>query len=259
MSTSIPQRRRVSVIGAPIDALNSREALAVIESWAAQRSSRYVCICNAHSVVTASQDDRFMRVLQEADLATPDGAPVAWMIRRQGHPQQQRVSGPDLMLEYCDMAQTTGTSVFLFGSAPATLAALENELVRRYPRLKIAGTLSPPFRPLSEDEDAALVAQINASGAGVVFVSLGCPKQETWMAAHKGRVQSVMIGVGAAFDFHAGAVKRAPEWMQRHGLEWLHRLLSEPRRLWRRYFTTNSLFVWKALRQLIGREPKRWA
>jgi N-acetylglucosaminyldiphosphoundecaprenol N-acetyl-beta-D-mannosaminyltransferase len=198
------------------------------------------------------QDPSFAAVLRQADLATPDGAPVAWMLRRLGHPGQERINGPDLMWRWCGTAAQQGASIFLLGSAAATLARLEERLRATWPQLRIAGSLSPPFRPLTPAEDAQVIERINTSGAGVVFVSLGCPKQERWMAEHRGAVRAVMIGVGAAFDFHAGTVSRAPVWMRQHGLEWLHRLLSEPRRLWRRYLFTNSAFTLAAIRQLLG-------
>jgi N-acetylglucosaminyldiphosphoundecaprenol N-acetyl-beta-D-mannosaminyltransferase len=202
-------------------------------------------------VVSAAQDPGFMQVLAGADLATPDGAPVAWMLRRQGAAGQTRVSGPDLMLDYMGHAALQGEPIFLYGSTECTLQDLQAMLLARWPTLRIAGAVSPPFRALSDDEDSSIVAQINASGAGTVWVSLGCPKQETWMADHRGRVQAVMVGVGAAFDFHAGTINRAPGWMRDSGLEWLHRLLSEPRRLARRYFTTNLAFIALAGRQLV--------
>lgn len=245
-------RRVYPVLGAPIDALSAQTAVRRIADWAQRRESRVVCICNAHSVVTAARDPAFMRALQEADMATPDGAPLAWMLRRQGVSGQQRVSGPDLMLDCCAELAQEGISIFLYGSSPATLDALQSHLRARWPRLHIAGAHSPPFRPLTAAEDMAVVAQINASGAGVVWVSLGCPKQELWMAAHRGRVQAVMVGVGAAFDFHAGTVRRAPLWMRELGLEWLYRLAREPRRLWRRYLVTNTAFLAGAARQWWG-------
>lgn len=246
------ERRVGDVIGSPIDALDWDEAVSRIAGWAARRESRYVCICNVHSVVTARGDEAFARVVREADMATPDGAPVAWMLRRGGHAGQARINGPDLMWRYCAAAARRGESIYLYGGAPETLEVLQRVLVAAHPGLVIAGAWSPPFRALSDEEDAAAVARINDSGAGVVWVSLGCPKQELWMAAHRGRVQAVMVGVGAAFDYHAGTIRRAPLWMQRNGLEWLHRLCSEPRRLWRRYFVTNLLFLVHAGRQLIG-------
>ena len=245
------ERTTVPVLSVPIDVIGWDAAVRRIMSWARQRSSRYVTICNAHVVVTASRSPDYFRVISSSDMATPDGAPVAWMIRKLGFPLQPKISGPDLMPSLLEQARTSGVPVFFLGSTPETLALLVGRVRERHPDIVVGGICSPPFRPLSEEEDAAIVAQINDSGAGLVFVGLGCPKQERWMAEHRGRVNAVMLGVGAAFDFYAGSVNRAPEWMQRHGLEWLHRLLSEPRRLWKRYLTTNTLFVVGAARQLL--------
>jgi N-acetylglucosaminyldiphosphoundecaprenol N-acetyl-beta-D-mannosaminyltransferase len=253
------ERRRIPVIGTPIDAIDWPGALARLQRWADARESRVVCICNVHSVVTASREPDFGAILREADLATPDGAPVAWLMRSLGQTGQQRINGPDLMWRYCEQAARHGDSIYLYGSTPQTLAVLQERLRAAFPGLHIAGTHAPPFRPLSAEEDEAVVRAINASGAGTVWVSLGCPKQERWMAAHRGRVGAVMIGVGAAFDYHAGTITRAPLWMQRRGLEWLHRLASEPGRLWRRYLDTNSRFIVAAAKQWVrhklGRGP----
>jgi N-acetylglucosaminyldiphosphoundecaprenol N-acetyl-beta-D-mannosaminyltransferase len=246
-------RVTASVIGAPIDVVTWDAALARVTAWACSRESRYVCICNSHSVVTASQDEEFGRVVRNADMATADGAPVAWMLRRLGFSDQARINGPDLMWRYCRIAEHEGVPIYFYGSADRTLAMLRKSLIESFPLLKIAGMLSPPFRALSTQEDDAVVREINESGARVVFVSLGCPKQEKWMAAQRGCIQAVMIGVGAAFDYHAGVLRRAPLWMQRNGLEWLHRLITEPRRLWKRYLVTNTLFLIGAARQLLSR------
>jgi N-acetylglucosaminyldiphosphoundecaprenol N-acetyl-beta-D-mannosaminyltransferase len=246
-------RHRERVLNAMIDVITWPDALQTIHSWASRHESRYVCVCAVHSVVTATQDPEHERIINEADLACPDGAPVAWILRRLGHSRQQRINGPDLMLKYCEQAASRGESVFLYGGAAETLERLQAALRKRFPKLKIAGAISPPFRALTVAEDDEIVATINASKAGTVWVGLGCPKQERWMAAHRHRVQAVMIGVGAAFDYHAGTIKRAPPWMQNHGIEWLHRMASEPRRLARRYLQTNSIFLFKALHQLARR------
>ena len=239
------------VLGAPIDVLSPAEAVARIAAWALRRESRVVCMCNVHSVVTASKDPEFMRVIEAADMAAPDGAPVAWMLRRLGAAAQTRVAGPELMLQYCAHAAACGESLFLYGGTEATLRRLQSRLCQRWPALQIAGALAPPFRILTAAEDDAIVETINASGAATVWVGLGCPKQELWMAAHRTRVQAVMIGVGAAFDFHAGTRPRAPEWMRKRGLEWLFRLATEPRRLGRRYAVTNLAFMYGTARQLL--------
>ncbi len=249
------QDRRVTtpVLGVPIDVLGWDAALSRISTWAAARESRYVCICNSHSVVTAGQDAAFGRIIEAADMATPDGAPVARMLQILGSPAQQRINGPDLMWKYCEQAALRGESIYLYGGLSDTLALLQQRLKAAFPGLLIAGAYSPPFRLATAEEDEADVARINAAGAGTVWVSLGCPKQEQWMAAHRGRVNAVMVGVGAAFDYHAGTIKRAPKWMQNAGLEWLHRLCSEPRRLWKRYLVTNTLFIAGAASQLLRR------
>lgn len=248
------ERQIANILSVPIDVITWDGVLSQLCTWAKNHESRYVCICNVHSVVTATQDAEFGRVVREADMATPDGAPVAWMMRKLGHVGQQRINGPDLMWRYCEQANSCAEPIFLYGSSEETLAMLKMKLLTAFPVLKIAGVISPPFRALTPTEDAAIVEQFNSSGAGVVFVSLGCPKQEFWMAAHRGRINAVMVGVGAAFDYHAGTIKRAPKWMQDCGLEWLHRLVSEPRRLWKRYLVTNTLFVYGAAIQLVKKK-----
>lgn len=248
-------RQTAAVLGVPIDALESSAAVSRIMGWAQRRESRMVAICNAHVVVTASRESDYHAVIAGADMATPDGAPVAWMLRRQGYTGQPRVSGPDLMWDLLAECMRCGISVYFYGSTTETLGLLQARLNKLFPGLLIAGMQSPPFRQLSPAEDAAAVTMINDSGAGIAFVGLGCPKQERWMAAHRGRVQTVMIGVGAAFDFHAGTVSRAPRWMRDNGLEWVHRLISEPQRLWKRYLVTNTLFVVGAARQLVFSRP----
>ena len=244
------QRRTIAVLGIPVDADSQASMLRRIAKWAQAGESRYVCACNVHSLITATKSLGHLEALRGADLVTPDGAPVAWMLRRLGAPEQDRVSGPDLMLEYCASAAVTGEPLFLFGGSDDTLRLLQERLLERWPQLRIAGAMSPPFRQMSPEEDSEVIRRIGASGARTVWVGLGCPKQEIWMAAHRGLIPAVMIGVGAAFDFHAGTTPRAPAWMRRRGLEWLHRLASDPKRLWRRYLVTNTAFAWRAALQL---------
>jgi N-acetylglucosaminyldiphosphoundecaprenol N-acetyl-beta-D-mannosaminyltransferase len=246
---------RCPVLGAYISHVNWASAIRQIHSWGQQHESRYVCICNVHSVVTAARDADFNRVINNADMATPDGAPVAWAMRRSGLKDQQRINGPDLMWRYLQKAEELGQRPFFYGSTEETLQKLMDSVKNEFPLLEIAGMYAPPFLPLnshaSAAQDESEIARINQSGAHVVFVGLGCPKQERWMAAHRGSIQAVMIGVGAAFDYHAGTVKRAPLTWQRHGFEWLYRLLSEPRRLFMRYLITNTLFILGLSKQLL--------
>lgn len=254
--------RRRPRVGTPVldtfvDCIDQEQALRTLHRWARFRQSRYVCCCNVHSVISVRRDAAVRRAVMVADMVTPDGMPVVWMLRKLGYPGQQRINGPDLMWNMCALAERHRHSIFLYGSTRETLAALEARLRRNFPDLRIAGAIAPPFRPLSIIEDACMVMRINRSGANLVLVSLGCPKQELWMQAHRGRVRAVMIGVGAAFDYHAGTLVRAPRWMQTRGLEWLYRLWAEPRRLWKRYALTNSLFLLGAARQLFGRKLNR--
>lgn len=244
-------RLRVSVLDCMIDAVQFETILDQLQHWSENRDSRYVCFCNVHSVITARQSADFRAAVNEADMAVSDGMPLVWFMRHAGHPRQQRVSGPDVMWELCDRLSRSATSIFLLGGTEGTLERLARNLRNAFPNLHVADVFSPPFRPMSETETEVLLERIRQSGAGVVFVGLGCPKQENWMRSCKSQVPAVMLGVGAAFDYHAGTLRRAPEWMQRHGLEWLHRLCSEPARLWRRYLVFNTIFLLFAIPALI--------
>lgn len=235
------------VLGTFIDALSWDQVLDRIAAWADARASRYVCLCNVHSIVTAADERTLAAALDGSDLSLPDGMPIAIALRRAGFAGQPRLSGPDLMWRYCARAADLGQSIFLYGATDATLAALERCLLEAFPALRVAGRYAPPFRAAVALEDRAVLDRINASGAGAVFVGLGCPKQELWMALHRPHLRAVLIGVGAAFDYHAGTARRAPRWAQQCGLEWAFRLAAEPRRLWRRYLGTNTRFVLESL------------
>lgn len=241
--SSIAGRPGSMVLGVHVDALTWDGACGRMLSWARARESRYVCVCNVHSVMMSRGASQFRQVLVEADLVTSDGMPLVWWLRRSGFHEQERIDGPELMLKLCRAAAHENVGVFLYGGTEQALALLRRRLAARFPGLRIVGALSPPYRALTPEEDREVVEKIDGSGAGIVFVGLGCPKQETWMRERRGQVQAVMIGVGAAFDFHAGLLRRAPAWMQRSGLEWFYRLACEPRRLWRRYLITNVGFV----------------
>jgi N-acetylglucosaminyldiphosphoundecaprenol N-acetyl-beta-D-mannosaminyltransferase len=207
----------------------------------------YSCLCGVHGIVTAQHNTGMMDALSQSWLNFPDGAPVAWLMRRFGADGAQRVAGPDLMPLVIDAGQPLGIRHFLVGSTPEVLEQLQRRLVERYPKAIIAGAISPPFRRLSEDEDAHMAQQIVDSGADVVWVGLGLPKQDEWLRRNAELFKpAVGLGVGAAFDFLAGTKPRAPQWMRSCGLEWFHRLLSEPRRLARRYAATNTEFVARA-------------
>jgi N-acetylglucosaminyldiphosphoundecaprenol N-acetyl-beta-D-mannosaminyltransferase len=249
-----PHRDTRPVLGVPIDVVGWDAAVERIMAWGRQRSAQAVYLCNVHVAVTASRDPSLAQALRAGDLVLPDGAPVAWMQRKFGATGQPRIDGPNLMARVCGAAEREGLPIYLLGGSPNALVALERQLAGRYPGLTIAGSFSPPYREWTAEEDQHMVAAINESGAGIVFVGLGCPKQELWIARRKGAVRAVMLGVGAAFDFHAGLKPRAPAWMQNNGLEWLHRLASEPQRLWKRYMFTNSVFIVRAAWQLtVGR------
>ena len=242
--------RSTKLLGTRIDALSWEQAVGRIVRWAQASASKMVCLCNVHSLVTASRDTELAAALGGSDMNSPDGAPLAWLMRRRGWPEQQRMSGPDLMWKLLAEAERLQLPVFLLGGAPATLDKLMLSLGSAFPALPIAGSLSPPFRELGDDENARIADTINASGARIVLVGLGCPKQEKWMAAQRGRINAVMLGVGAAFDYHAGTTLRAPIAWQRAGFEWLYRLAQEPARLARRYLVTNTLFLLALPREL---------
>lgn len=236
-------------VGIPIAVVNRAQMARRVLGWAREQESRYVCFVNVHSSVVAARDERHRLALIAADLALPDGAPIAWTVGVKERFQQQRIDGPGSMWSLCGQAADIGIKVGLYGSSLSTLQALERRLRDTMPHLQLAYRYAPPYREMTDDEDATVCARIAESGVGLLFVGLGCPKQEHWMAAHRGRVPAVMLGVGAAFDFHAGTVGRAPTWMRDRGLEWLHRMGTEPRRLGGRYLQSNTMFIAKTVRE----------
>ncbi|HLW60008.1 MAG TPA: WecB/TagA/CpsF family glycosyltransferase [bacterium] len=228
-------------------------ALAAVERWIARREAHYVCVTNIHGVIESQRDRDLRRIHNAAGLVTPDGMPLVWLSRLRGRRHVERVYGPDLMLALCERSAEMGYRHFFYGGARHVPDRLAANLQRRFPGLRVAGTYAPPFRPLTDAEDEGIVELINRAGPDIVWVGLSTPKQERWMATHVGRVDApVLIGVGAAFDFHAGVKAQAPRWMQRSGSEWLFRLATEPRRLWRRYATTIPSFLWLCLLQTLG-------
>ena len=211
-----------------------------LKDWKGQ----YICVSNVHTTVMAHENPEYMKIQNEAVMALPDGSPLSSYSRDNGKTTAKRVTGPDLMRELLLRSGENGFSHFFYGSTEDTLKKLKEKIEERYPGARIAGMISPPFRELTPEEDEAYVKQINEANPDFVWVGLGAPKQEIWMAAHKGRINSIMIGVGAAFAFESGEVKRAPKWVQNMKLEWFYRLLQDPKRLFKRYFVTNIKYLW---------------
>lgn len=242
----------IPILTLPIDATDYAASTRQVVGWARAAESRSICCANVHLLMEAHDSPVVRLALDCADLVTPDGMPLVWMMRLKGIRGQDRVYGPDLMLHVLEAAAKEDIPVGFYGGAPRVLDALVSKMQQRYPGLETRYTFGPPFRELTEAEDQEIGEEIAASGARILFVGLGCPKQELWMAAHRGRIPAVMIGVGAAFDFHAGLKPQAPQWMQRLGLEWAFRFASEPRRLWRRYLYHNPRFILLAIADLLG-------
>jgi N-acetylglucosaminyldiphosphoundecaprenol N-acetyl-beta-D-mannosaminyltransferase len=232
------------ILGMRVDGTTYKETTNAIADMASARSGGMVCVATVHMVMEAFDDPAFQRIVNAADRVTPDGVPLVAALRMLGIPHARRVYGPALTPIVCQRAAELGLPVGFYGGTPEVLDSLESELLARFPKLEIPFAFSPPFRRLSEVEDAAVVDAIKAAGVAILFVGLGCPNQERWMAAHRELLRCTMVGVGAAFDFIAGKKSQAPSWMQRAGLEWLFRLLAEPRRLWRRYLIGNPRFLY---------------
>jgi len=240
---------RVDVLGIGISAITMETAVAEITRWVDDAEQHYVCVTGVHGVMEAQGDPALLDIHNASGLTTPDGMPMVWAAHRAGARHVERVYGPDLMLALCARAVDRGWSSFFYGGGSGVAEMLAAQLQSRFPGLRVAGCHSPPFRELTTEERAAEAAMINESGATLVWVGLSTPKQERWMAANRGVVNApALLGVGAAFDIHAGLLPQAPGWMQRSGLEWLYRLTREPKRLWRRYLYNNPRFVAQIVR-----------
>jgi len=241
----VPAPAAEPVLGIPLSVTDYEQTLDWMDATIAARGRGYVCVSAVHTVVAAQDDPELRAAVLGADLVVPDGQPLVWALNALGHPLDSRVYGPELMWKACARAAGSKTRFFLYGGRDAAaLDLLVRRLEAAHPGLVIAGTHCPPFRPLTPAEEAEVAARIDASGADVVWVGIGVPKQEKWMARIRPRLAApVLVGVGAAFDFHAGLIPQAPAWMQSRGLEWAFRLRQEPRRLWRRYASTNPRFV----------------
>ncbi|GAP62435.1 N-acetylglucosaminyldiphosphoundecaprenol N-acetyl-beta-D-mannosaminyltransferase [Ardenticatena maritima] len=241
-----------SVLGVRVHAVQIPDVIALMETWiAARERCHYVAVTGMHGVTVAQEDETFRQVLNAADLVVPDGMPLVWLGRRRGYALKRRVYGPELMATFCEQ---TGSRYrhYLYGGLPGVPEQLAEVLHARYD-VNVVGMYSPPFRPLTPEEDAAVIEHIHAAQPDVLWVGISTPKQERWMYEHRDRLNvPVLLGVGAAFDILSGRTKEAPTWMREHGLQWLHRLLSEPRRLWRRYLLGGSKFAWWVLQEELG-------
>jgi N-acetylglucosaminyldiphosphoundecaprenol N-acetyl-beta-D-mannosaminyltransferase len=240
----LPSDNRTDILGVGVNSINLDDAVATIEHWIGERSQNYVCVTGVHGVMESRRNETLRLIHNRAGLVTPDGMPLVWYSRLLGKSRTERVYGPDLMRRMTEVSASRGYRQFYYGGAEGVADKLKQALLGAHPDLEVTGTLCPPFRELTREEDQGVVDAINAARPDIVWVGLSTPKQEFWMASHRGLVEApVMIGVGAAFDFLAGMKRQAPVWMQRSGLEWLFRLCSEPRRLWRRYASIVPGFV----------------
>jgi N-acetylglucosaminyldiphosphoundecaprenol N-acetyl-beta-D-mannosaminyltransferase len=244
---------RINVLGVGVSAINMDLALAAITEALAQRKKGYVCVTGVHGISEARSDPGFREILNKSFLCTPDGMPLVWVGRMRGQKAIDRVYGPDLMLAVMAASEQKGWRHFFYGGSSGTAELLRQKMVKRFPRLQVVGCYEPPFRPLNSGEEASLQEMVRAAKPDMIWVGLSTPKQERFMAEYLSKLDAIlMFGVGAAFDFHAGKVRQAPRWMQRSGLEWFFRLCSEPRRLWKRYFKNNPLFIARIFCQFTG-------
>lgn len=244
-------RKRCRAVSLDIDVCTHASAADRVIKLARAGRGSYVCFGTVHMIMEAVDSPEFAEPVNAADMIVPDGMPTVWMQRLQKAEGAERVRANDLMMLLMARAESESLKVGFYGGRPEVIEAIRDRAGREHPDLKITYAFSPPFRPLTSDEDDEITANINSSGTEILFMGLGCPKQENWMAEHKERLNCVMLGVGASFDFYAGNVKESPAWLGRLGLEWLYRLTQEPKRLWRRYLILNPRFIWRAARQLM--------
>jgi N-acetylglucosaminyldiphosphoundecaprenol N-acetyl-beta-D-mannosaminyltransferase len=254
----------ISVLGVPLAVTDYDETMTWMDATIAHGEKGYICVAATHTVMVCDEDPELREAVLNSSITVPDGQPLVWAMNALGSGLEERVYGPELMARYCEHAADTGTRMYLYGGRnQGALVQLALNLRHRFPGVKIVGGYSPPFRELSADEEDAIIEEMNGSKADVIWVGVGAPKQEKWMAAMRDRLDaSVLVGVGAAFDFHAGLVPQAPEWMQASGLEWLFRMAQEPRRLAPRYVRYNPRFITGFARQyarhrLLGNTSER--
>ena len=236
-----------NILGVNIAAINMEWLVEYLDKNLLDIKGDYICVSNVHTTVTSYEDASYCAVQNGGLMAIPDGGPLSTVGRRRGCKNMARTTGPSLMGEIFKISAKKGYRHYFYGSKQETLELLEKKLKENYPGIKIAGMYSPPFRPLTEEEDKAVIERINEANPDVVWIGLGAPKQEKWMAAHQGKIDGLMLGVGAGFDYYAENIKRAPMWMQKHNLEWVYRLVQDPKRLFKRYWSTNTKFIWNAM------------
>ena len=245
------------ILNVGISAIDINDACSLVEGAISRRQKKYICVCPVSTIMECKRDERVLKSVNSADLATPDGMPVVWIGRMLGFKNIRRVYGPELMQNICDISAKKGYKLYFYGANQDTLNKLQGRLSNKYPGLIISGSFSPPFRQLIEEEDNKIVEEINRSNPDIIWVGLGSPKQDVWMYEHRERINApVMIGVGAAFDFLAGTKPQAPRWVRDNGFEWLFRLITEPKRLWRRYLINYPLFVYYLLVELASKPIK---
>lgn len=237
----------VNIMGVNIAAINMDWLLQFTEMHIKELSGDYMCVSNVHTTVTSYEDEEYKAIQNGGILAIPDGGPLSTVGRKRGAKSMARTTGPTFMGEILERSAKQGWKHYFYGSTQETLDKLKNTLEKKYPGLQIVGMYSPPFRPMTDEEDQAICSKINNVKPDFLWIGLGAPKQEKWMAMHQGKVKGLMVGVGAAFDYYSGNIKRAPGWMQKCNLEWLYRLMQDPKRLFKRYFVTNSKFIWNAI------------
>ncbi len=251
--SSLSAPPRVNILGVGVSALNMQTALLETEALLDRDGHGYVCVTGVHGIMEAQSDKEFQKILNRSFLTTPDGMPTVWLGRLHGFKHMSRVYGPDYMLGLCERSVARGYRHFLYGGKEGVAEELRAELIRRFPGLRIVGTYTPPFRPLNANEEEDLRAQLKSSQADVLWCGLSTPKQERFMSAYHDRLPvKLMVGVGAAFDLLSGNLSEAPDWMKKAGLQWLYRLIKEPKRLWRRYLLNNPRFTWLTFLQLTG-------
>jgi N-acetylglucosaminyldiphosphoundecaprenol N-acetyl-beta-D-mannosaminyltransferase len=252
MSASVFTHAYADVLGVKLSAINLHQAVDMADQWIAAGNCGYICVTGVHGVMEAQSDPEFRRILNHAFINAPDGMPMSWVGHFQGHKQMDRVYGPDFMTAMCWLSVDRGYRHFLYGGEPGVAKSLKEMLQSRFPGLQVVGTYTPPFRSLSPEEEEEILTQVQKAKPHILWVGLSTPMQERFMARYSDRLQvPLLVGVGAAFDYNTGRIRDSPKWVKRAGLQWLHRLMQDPRRLWKRYLRNNPAFIWNIALQML--------